>query len=67
VKEDVLQPAAGMWLATAVLMPIAIFLIIKALNDSQLFNKEFYFRIYRAVRKLIDKKNNLKPQPAQGS
>lgn len=65
VKEDVLQPAAGMWLATAVLLPIAAFLIVKALNDSQLFNKEFYFRIYRSVRKFLDRKNSLKPQPVE--
>lgn len=57
VKEDVLQPAAGMWLATAVLFPIGMFLIYKALHDSQLFNKEFYYRAYRAVRKFIVKKN----------
>lgn len=45
VKEDVLQPVAGMWLATVVLIPIGIFLVYKALHDSQLFNKEFYYRI----------------------
>jgi lipopolysaccharide export system permease protein len=55
VKEDVLQPAAGMWLATAVLFPIAIFLIYKALHDSQLFNKEFYYRAFRAISKLLKK------------
>jgi lipopolysaccharide export system permease protein len=57
VKEDVLQPAAGMWLATAVLLPIGLFLIYKALHDSQLFNKEFYYRAFRAIRKLMAKKN----------
>lgn len=60
VKEDVLQPVAGMWLATAVLFPIGIFLIYKALHDSQLFNKEFYYRIFRAVRKLM--RNNKAPE-----
>lgn len=50
VKEDVLQPFAGMWLATIVLLPIGFFLIYKALHDSQLFNKEFYFRIIRKLR-----------------
>lgn len=49
VKEDVLQPVAGMWLATLVLVPIGFFLIYKALHDSQLFNKEFYHRISRWV------------------
>ena len=55
VKEDVLQPIAGMWLATAVLFPIAAFLIYKALHDSQLFNKEFYYRAFRAIRRLVKK------------
>ena len=53
----VLVAAAGMWLATAVLLPIGLFLIYKALHDSQLFNKEFYYRAFRAIRKLIGRKN----------
>lgn len=47
VKEDVMSPIAGMWLATAILTPIGLFLVFKALHDSQLFNKEFYFRVSR--------------------
>ena len=53
VKEDVLTPVAGMWMATYVLTPIGLFLIYKALHDSQLFNKEFYFRIAKAIRALL--------------
>lgn len=53
VKEDVLTPLAGMWMATYVLTPIGLFLVYKALHDSQLFNKEFYFRIARAIRTSI--------------
>ncbi|HVW61792.1 MAG TPA: LptF/LptG family permease [Puia sp.] len=53
VKEDVLTPVAGMWMATYVLTPIGLFLVYKALHDSQLFNKEFYFRIAKAVRALF--------------
>jgi lipopolysaccharide export system permease protein len=55
VKEDVLQPAAGMWLATAVLLPIGFFLIYKALHDSQLFNREIYYRIFRRLRRVVSK------------
>jgi lipopolysaccharide export system permease protein len=51
VKEDVLQPIAGMWMATYVLLPLGIFLTYKAMNDSQLFNKEFYYRFFRKFRK----------------
>ncbi len=56
VKEEVLQPISGMWLATFILTPIGIFLTYKALNDSQLFNKEFY---YRALKKIGLVKNKL--------
>jgi lipopolysaccharide export system permease protein len=58
VREDVLQPVAGMWLATAVLVPVGLFLIYKAMHDSQLLNKEFYYRTYRRVKKLFNKDAN---------
>ena len=47
VKEGVTNPLVGMWLATFVLIPIGLFLTYKAMRDSQLFNKEFYFRTFR--------------------
>jgi len=50
VKEDVMQPIAGMWMATYTLLPLGIFLTYKAMNDSQLFNKEFYYRFFRKFR-----------------
>lgn len=49
VKEDVLMPFSGMWLSTMILIPFGIFLTWKAMQDSNLFNSEFY---YRALRKL---------------
>lgn len=63
VKEDVMQPVLGMWLATLVLTPIGFFLIYKALHDSQLFNKEFYYRAFKSLRKILEtigmKKNEI--------
>ncbi len=44
VKEGVLPSFAGMWLSTLILIPIGIFLTYKAMQDSQLFNAEFYYR-----------------------
>ncbi|MGN6419291.1 MAG: LptF/LptG family permease [Pseudobacter sp.] len=55
VKEDVLTPLGGMWLATFVLVPIGMFLIYKALHDSQLFNKEFYGRVFRRIGRFTAK------------
>jgi lipopolysaccharide export system permease protein len=44
-----------MWLSTFVLVPIGIFLTYKALKDSQLLNKEFYFRFRRNLQKMLKK------------
>jgi lipopolysaccharide export system permease protein len=49
VKQDVLQPVAGIWLAVVVLLPVGFFLIHKARNDSQILNKEFYSRIFKKI------------------
>jgi lipopolysaccharide export system permease protein len=50
-KEGRMSPFTGMWLSTFILVPIGIFLTYKALKDSQLFNKEFYFRLRGNLRK----------------
>jgi len=60
VREDVLQPVSGIWLATMVLVPIGLFLIYKAMHDSQLLNKESYFRAFRKIRTAF------KPKRANG-
>ncbi len=49
-KQGVTSVFFGMWLSTIVLIPIAFFLIYKAMRDSQLFNKEFYFRAFKNLR-----------------
>ncbi|PUZ22179.1 lipopolysaccharide export system permease protein [Chitinophaga costaii] len=52
-RSNVLTTFSGMWLSNIVLFPIAVFLIYKALNDSQLFNKEFYYRLFRTLKRLL--------------
>jgi len=52
-KSAVLPTAAGMWLSTIVLLPIAAFLTYKALNDSVIFKTEGYQNL---VRKIFKKK-----------
>ncbi|BAV10297.1 membrane protein [Filimonas lacunae] len=54
-KEGVTSPGVGMWLSTFVLIPIGLFLTVKAMRDSQLFNKEAYFRIFKKLKKLAKK------------
>jgi len=55
-KEGSMSSMAGMWLSTMILLPVGLFLCYKALRDSTLFNKEFYFRFYNTVRKYLAKK-----------
>jgi lipopolysaccharide export system permease protein len=50
-KEGVTSIFTGMWLSTLVLVPIGLFLTYKAMRDSQLFNKEFYFRLLKKKSK----------------
>lgn len=56
VKESVASAFTGMWLSTMILLPISFFLIYKAMRDSQLFNQEFYYRTFRAVKTYFQKK-----------
>lgn len=50
VKGGVLSPLTGMWLSSAILIPIGIFLTYKAMKDSQLFNQEYYYRSFKKFR-----------------
>lgn len=49
-KADALTPFGGLWLANMVLFPIGLFLTMKARQDAQLFNQEFYFRILKKIK-----------------
>ncbi|MBK8711295.1 MAG: LptF/LptG family permease [Niastella sp.] len=55
VKENILSPEIGMWLSIIVLTPVGIFLTYKAMHDSQLFSKEFYYRSYKKLKRLLQK------------
>jgi lipopolysaccharide export system permease protein len=50
VKEDVLPAYIGMWFSVIILSPVGAFLTYKAMHDSQLFNKEYYMRIFKKIR-----------------
>lgn len=58
VKESITSPFTGMWLPVLVLSPLGIFLTYKAMHDSQLFNKEFYHRVYKRIRQWWDVRHN---------
>ena len=56
VKEGMMPPVIGMWLAVIVLTPVGIFLTYKAMHDSQLFNKELYNRAFKKIKNIFTKK-----------
>jgi lipopolysaccharide export system permease protein len=51
-KSGALVPWIGMWMATAMLLPIAFFLINAARKDSSIFTKELYGRWWKAIGSL---------------
>jgi len=53
VRTETLSPFLGMWLAIIVLTPVGIFFTYKAMNDSQLFNKDLYLNFYRKVKSFL--------------
>lgn len=50
-REGSMSPFTGMWLSSFVLLPMGFFLIYNAMRDSQIFNKEWYYRFWRKLRR----------------
>ncbi len=57
-KSGALVPWIGMWMATAMLLPIAFFLINASRKDSQIFSKEWYLRVWNRLKRLFEKKSS---------
>lgn len=55
VREGITNALTGMWLSTFVLLPIGFFLTYKAMRDSTLFNKEFYYRLFKQLKVFFSK------------
>jgi lipopolysaccharide export system permease protein len=49
-QSRVLTPFMGMWMSTAMLLPIALFMIRQARNDAPVFSKEWYLRRWNKIR-----------------
>ena len=60
-RQGVVSCFTGMWLSSFVLFPIGLFLTIKAMRDSQLFNNEAYFRFFKKLRSFIKSKREGAP------
>lgn len=54
-QQGVVSPWYGMWIATLILLPIAVVIMVSARNDSPIFNKEWYYRWGQRIRKIFKK------------
>ncbi|MBM3445825.1 MAG: YjgP/YjgQ family permease [Bacteroidetes bacterium] len=61
VRQELMSPFWGIWLSSLALLPVGIFLVVKAMNDSQLFNNEFYFRFFKSIKSYFTKKQYIIP------
>ncbi len=52
-KEGSWGMVAGMWFSFFILIPVGVFLTYKAMNDSQVFSKDFYNRFLKKLLSLI--------------
>jgi lipopolysaccharide export system permease protein len=50
-NEGVVSPFWGMWMATFILAPVAILLTRSAANDSKIFSKESWTKLFGRKRK----------------
>ena len=57
VKEMILDPFIGMWLANLVFLPISLFLLHKSTNDSSIFDFSYYKQV---INNLIYKQDSNK-------
>ena len=56
-KATTVTPWVGMWMSTGILLPLAFWLISAARNDSQIFSKEAYIRLWRWITGFFTSKN----------
>ena len=57
-KEGLWTVAEGMWLSSAILFPVGLFLTYKATTDSKIFEWESYFKPVKLIFESIRKKLN---------
>ncbi|MEA3443899.1 MAG: LptF/LptG family permease, partial [Bacteroidota bacterium] len=51
VREDVMPAFQGMWLSSAILLPLGVFLTYKAATDSVILSLDAYFTFFKKVFK----------------
>ena len=52
-RENIWEAYQGMWLSSAVLFPIGVFLTYKAAKDATLFNPDTYIKLFQNIKNKI--------------
>lgn len=52
-KEGTWSSFAGVWISSFILTPIAVYLMIKATNDSSLLDTDWYYEQYKRIKKRL--------------
>jgi lipopolysaccharide export system permease protein len=52
-RDSAITPFAGMWLSTAILLPIGIWLTYKSMTDAALMNVDTYSMFFRKIRRRL--------------
>ena len=52
-KEGTWSSFAGVWISSFILTPIAVYLMIKATNDSSLLDTDWYYEQYKRIKKQL--------------
>jgi lipopolysaccharide export system permease protein len=52
-RDSAMSPVLGMWLSSAILLPIGIWLTYKSMTDSPLMNMETYHLFFRRIKRRI--------------
>lgn len=60
-KEGIVEPFVGIWLASALFLPLGIFLTIKATSDSPLFDSEAYQKVFMWISNIFKKMLSQQP------
>jgi len=55
-RENLIPPYIGMWISTAILIPVSIWLTYKAANDSVILHIETYFTWFKKLRLRVYKR-----------
>jgi lipopolysaccharide export system permease protein len=54
-KDDILEPAQGVWMANSILLPIGIFFLTQARKDARIFESDYYRVALDSLKKKLNR------------